>query len=65
MRILIVGSTHIKRLDRFISNRPALHNFSLENPPEISLFGISGGKITSSRHLDLSLLLWKCYPAKT
>ena len=53
MIILIVGSSHIKPLDRFISNRPTLHNFSLENPPEISLFGISGGKITNSRQLDL------------
>lgn len=53
MIILIVGSSHIKRFDRFSSNRPALHNFSLENPPEISLFGISGGKIISSRHFDL------------
>jgi hypothetical protein len=52
MRGLIAGSSHVRRLEQFILNRPSLDNFSLIDGPEIHFYGISGGQISRSNDLS-------------
>lgn len=52
MSVLILSSSHIRRLERYIWDRPELRHFSLFNPPVINFLGISGGRITNSDHID-------------
>ena len=52
MRGLIAGSSHVRRLEQFILNRPSLDNVALIDDPDIHFYGITGGK--SSRSNDLS-----------
>lgn len=49
MSVLILGSTHIRRLERYIWDRP--RHFSLFKPPAINFLGISGDRITNSEHI--------------
>jgi hypothetical protein len=49
---LIAGSSHVRRLEQFMLNRPSLDNFALIDGPDIHFYGISGGK--SSRSNDLA-----------
>ena len=52
MRGLIAGSSHVRRLQQFILNRPSLDNFALIDGPEIHFYGIRGGQISRSNDLS-------------
>ncbi|CAG2194567.1 unnamed protein product [Mytilus edulis] len=54
MKIVVVGSSHVRRLGTFIYNRPALHNFNLMNC-EVKCLGIGGGKVSNSDHVQTIL----------
>ncbi|KAK6179056.1 hypothetical protein SNE40_011502 [Patella caerulea] len=52
-RVLLLGSSHICRLDKFMLQNKEYKNFNWRDDFELiqtCLFGIGGGKITSSRH---------------
>ena len=54
MKLVVVGSSHVRRLGTFIYNRPALHNFNLMNC-EVKCLGIGGGKVSNSDHVQTIL----------
>ena len=49
-RVLILGSSHVNRLQQYVNNRPALNNFHLNGQNTVALFGISGGRIKNNNH---------------
>jgi len=52
MSVLLLGSSHIRRLEDYIRRRPQLRQFALNNPPVVNYHGISGGHITTSEHTN-------------
>jgi hypothetical protein len=48
--VLVIGSSHVNRLQQYINNHPAFDNFNLNGHDTISLFGISGGRIKNNNH---------------
>ena len=52
MIILILGSSHVRRLSHYISTVPRLANFGLANI-QVEYFGISGGRIGRKDDIEL------------
>lgn len=57
MSVLLLGSSHIRRLEDYIRRRPQLRQFALNNPPVVNYHGISGGggRITTSEHTNIQM----------
>lgn len=50
MDVVVIGSSHVKRLQSYMQSKPELKNFNLNNVNvKTHLYGISGGNITNSR----------------
>ena len=43
MGVLLLGSSHIRRLEVYIRRLPQLRQIALNNPPVVNYHGISGG----------------------
>jgi len=50
MNVLVLGSSHIRRLHNYIDRFANLTNFDLDGQISVNYFGISGGRITNSEH---------------
>lgn len=48
--VLVIGSSHVNRLQQYINNLPASDNFNLNGHDTVFLFGISGGRIKNNNH---------------
>ena len=56
MTILCIGDSDVKRFDAYIGNRRASSElFDIVNLPHVDFFGISGGAVNNSRHLETVL----------
>ena len=56
MTILCIGDSHVKRFGAYIGNRRASSElFDIVNLPQVDFFGISGGAVNNSRHLETIL----------
>ncbi|KAK3106079.1 hypothetical protein FSP39_012201 [Pinctada imbricata] len=51
MKTLIIGSSHINHLDRYI-NRSGLRSFDLNNEHSVRLFGVNGGQLSNTSHIS-------------
>lgn len=50
MNVLVLGSSHIRRLNGYIDRFADLTNFNLDGQMSVDCFGISGGRITNGEH---------------
>ena len=48
--VLVIGSSHVNRLQQYINNHLASDNFNLNGHDTVYLFGISGGRIKNNNH---------------
>ena len=56
MTFLCIGDSHVKRFGAYIGNRRASSElFDIVNLPHVDFFGISGGAVNNSRHLETFL----------
>lgn len=51
MSVLIVGSSHIRWLEKFLLSMNCNNNFNLQPQPVINFNGISGGKLCNADHV--------------
>ena len=50
-KVLIIGSSHVNRFEKFVKEQ-GLENFNIESNVDVRFCGISGGKITSTAHVN-------------
>lgn len=49
-QVLIIGSSHVNRLQNYVRSQPACRNFNFVHDPVVHFRGISGGRISDGSH---------------